>query len=345
MTRKKTPITIDANGAELEFIKFLNGLLPQKPDLEKISKVAVERAVMLLEFDVLGVCVEFEDGISALLFRKAGFPDVLVNAAKETLVKEKNIVFPRWKDKPFDVAVKRMAGEPIPSADKETAVASVLLHKIEGVPNGFVEIFSHKKKAYNEKQEFLLGVLAYWLVSYFGLARIYERLESLAVTDPLTGVYNRRKFEEELDREIERSRRYKIDFCLIMLDLDNLKGINDAFGHYTGDVVLQRIAKLLVTNLRKVDIVTRIGGDEFAVILPHTKAAGGKIVVERTLEVLRNDPVNVDGNLVPASVTLCITSFHPEDNFDIIYKRVDAGLNEAKRTSKGGYIVTEKAPR
>jgi len=297
----------------------------------------------MLTFDLLAICIEHDTGVSLVLFPKDGLPESYFEAARESIVKQKNVVFPRWKDKPVDEGINKLSLKAESAASAERSkISSVLLHKIEGVPNGFIQVFSHRKDAFDEKQEFVLGVLAYWLVSYFALSRIYDRLEALAVTDPLTGVFNRRKFEEELEREIERSKRYNLDFVAMMMDVDDLKGINDTFGHYAGDMTLKRCAKLLVSKLRKVDTVTRIGGDEFFVILPHTKAEGAKIVAERLIQAMKGPPLEMEGRDVASSMTISITSFYHDDTFESLYRRVDAGLNEAKASCKGFYYIVEK---
>jgi diguanylate cyclase (GGDEF)-like protein len=338
----KTTITFDKNGEELEFIRFLNGLLPQKPDPSKTPRVAVERTSSLVPFDLLILCVESDQGIQMVLFPRAGLPESYVTAAKESIFKGKSIIFPTWKDREIEENVIEYS----PAAESGLSGSpanflSVLQHKIDAVPNGLVQIFSGRKDAFDEKHEFILGVLTYWLVSYYALARIYERLEALAVTDPLTGVFNRRKFEMEIDREIERSRRYNLNFSLLMMDVDNLKSINDTYGHYYGDMMLQKCAKVLSGNVRKVDTVTRIGGDEFVVILPHTRAEGAKIVAERLLEILKCRQLDLNGTVIGTSCTLSVACFHPDDTMDTLYKRVDTGLNEAKKTCKGGYFIVE----
>jgi diguanylate cyclase (GGDEF)-like protein len=338
----KTTITLNKNGVELELIKFLNGLLPQKPEPEKTPRVAIERTASLIPFDLLVLCVESDHGIEMVLFPRPQLPEAFINAAKESILKGKNIIFPSWKDREMEEKIIEFS--PAPEAGLSGSpekYVSVLQHKIDAVPNGLVQIFSGKKDAFDEKHEFILGVLTYWLISYFALARIYERLEALAVTDPLTGVFNRRKFEMELEREIERSRRYGLNFSLIMADVDNLKSINDTYGHYYGDIMLQRCAKVLTGNTRKVDVVTRIGGDEFIVILPHTAAEGAKIVVERLLNLLKKRHVEPDGTAIETSCTLSVACYRLDDTMDSLYKRVDGGLNEAKKKSKGGYLLVE----
>ncbi|MFH1437744.1 MAG: GGDEF domain-containing protein [Pseudomonadota bacterium] len=336
-------LLIDANGEELEFIKFLNALLPRKPELERMLKAAVERSAELLPFDMLILCVEHEEGVHLMLFPASGLSQAFVDRAREELLEKNVVFFPSWKEKlvvetvvPFDVPGP---GDEIPG---EEEVASKLFHKVEGTPNGFVQVFSGKSDAFDEKHDFLLGVLGRWLVSYFALAMIYERLETLAIMDPLTGVYNRRKFEQELSREIERSRRYRIELSLVILDVDNLRIINETYGHYAGDKVLQACARKILSTLRKVDVVTRIGGDEFVVIMPHTSPEGARIVCERMHKYIHEEPVAVGGRKIDACVTMCVTSFYPDDSFESIYSRVDSGLMEAKQINRGGFHVAKK---
>ncbi len=102
------------------------------------------------------------------------------------------------------------------------------------------------------------------------LQRALKQVEHLAITDPLTGLYNRRYFDEQLEREIGRAIRYGRPLCLVMFDLDHFKLVNDRYGHQTGDLVLERFAEILRKVTRNIDIMARIGGEEFALILPET---------------------------------------------------------------------------
>ena len=120
-------------------------------------------------------------------------------------------------------------------------------------------------------------------------AYFLRSLRRLAMTDPLTGLNNRRGFEKLLDREIEKTRRGGTLFALLMIDIDRFKVINDTHGHPAGDRVLKRLARLLVSSSRKVDTCARLGGDEFAVLMPGTGTEGAVFLVRRLQQKLDED--------------------------------------------------------
>ena len=118
-------------------------------------------------------------------------------------------------------------------------------------------------------------------------ARLFEEIKRLATTDSLTGVWNRRYLEESLHKEKERSERFGHPFSLLILDVDNLKFLNDTYGHLFGDEVIKTIARTIKSSCRKIDIIGRYGGDEFAVILPETNKEGAIKVSEKSSLTLK----------------------------------------------------------
>jgi len=126
-------------------------------------------------------------------------------------------------------------------------------------------------------------------------------LEHRSITDPLTGLFNRYHFEAMLKREIARCARYEVSLSLLLVDVDRLKPLNDRWGHQAGDRALSRVAAAIQKSLRGTDIAARIGGDEFAIILPDTDAVAGLIVATRIRRHLVQDGstmVTVSGGLV-----------------------------------------------
>lgn len=119
------------------------------------------------------------------------------------------------------------------------------------------------------------------------LEREVAHLRHLSEKDPLTGLANRRGFEAQIDRELERMKRYGGGLAVIALDLDGFKGINDTYGHGAGDALLQRVAATIRDTLRASDFCARLGGDEFVVLLPETDSDGAVVVAERLCAAIR----------------------------------------------------------
>lgn len=119
-------------------------------------------------------------------------------------------------------------------------------------------------------------------------ARLFAEVQRLAVTDPVTGLFNRHKLNEFLELEVERARRYARPLSLIMLDIDDMKKINDTFGHPAGDEALRRVAQAIRSQVRRVDLPTRYGGDEFMIVLPEAKGEEARAIALRIgIEVKR----------------------------------------------------------
>ena len=131
----------------------------------------------------------------------------------------------------------------------------------------------------------------------------HQKIHALAITDELTGLHNRRAFQKVLDREFRRSRRYQKPLSLIMLDVDGFKAINDTYGHQAGDSVLKTLATQLQGAIREIDFLARYGGDEFAVILPETKAEEAGILAERLKKIISNRPVILGNACYPITVS------------------------------------------
>jgi diguanylate cyclase (GGDEF)-like protein len=122
----------------------------------------------------------------------------------------------------------------------------------------------------------------------------HQKIQELAVTDELTGLYNRRAFQHALDKELRRSKRYQKSLSLIMLDIDGFKEINDTFGHQAGDEVLKTLAAYLRSGVRDTDLIARYGGDEFAIILPETKAHEAAVLAERLKNSISHHSVTTE---------------------------------------------------
>ncbi len=140
---------------------------------------------------------------------------------------------------------------------------------------------SDSKRPVTRKRRRFLEVLAGLAALAIENARLHDNLKSLAVRDSLTGLYNRRRFDQQLEREVERAKRYNRPLSLVMIDLDHFKSYNDLNGHLAGDKVLVKVARILEDGVRVADTVARYGGDEFVALLPETGGEGALAFGER----------------------------------------------------------------
>lgn len=199
---------------------------------------------------------------------------------------------------------------------------------------GVFQVVSREKNAFTERDVHLLELLLGYTAQAIGRTRLQKRLRDQATRDPLTNVYNRRYFNQVIEQEIGRSKRYDHPIGFLMLDVDHFKHINDTYGHQTGDRVLQAVAGLLVEQVRETDLVVRYGGDEFLLVLIETDGET-KTIKERIQAAVAER--NRTNELVPFPVTLSIGSAHwsPEQDHPVeeILAEADMRMYEEKQRS------------
>ena len=167
----------------------------------------------------------------------------------------------------------------------------------------------------------------------------HEEIYRLTTIDGLTQVYNKRYFIETLEREIGRAQRYRRDLSLIMFDIDNFKHINDTYGHLAGDYVLKQLAAVIKARIRREDILSRYGGEEFAIILPEIDAYNSLQFAEKVRRLIEKATFRFEDTDIPVTISIGVASIRVdlEDPNDFI-RIADANLYEAKAQGKNRVV-------
>jgi diguanylate cyclase (GGDEF)-like protein len=188
--------------------------------------------------------------------------------------------------------------------------------------------------------------LAHWLGTQASIAlenaRLHRLVERQANTDGLTELPNRRHFEEALEAEISRAERFGSSLALILADLDDFKQVNDRYGHQAGDDVLQTFADILRTTVREVDLPSRYGGEEFAVLLPQTDLDGAHELAERLRRALAARPMSTHpGGLVAVTASFGVAAFPDAPTPAALFASADEALYRAKRAGKNCVVSAD----
>ena len=160
-------------------------------------------------------------------------------------------------------------------------------------------------------------------------------LQLLSETDEMTGFKNKRSFRTSLSNEINVAMRYSRRFSIVMIDTDNLKEINDNFGHKAGDRFIQLVASLIQNNLRSSDIISRYGGDEFVVLMPETDIQNAREAAEKVRLAIQNSSFDIAGEPVASTVSIGVAGYPADStNRDVLLDCADKALYESKRTGR-----------
>ena len=171
-------------------------------------------------------------------------------------------------------------------------------------------------------------------------ARKYAEARALADLDALTGVHNRRYFHETLAREVARAHRYHRRLAVIVFDLDDFKAINDKVGHLAGDAVLAEAAQRMLTVVRSADVACRVGGDEFALVLPESSGEEGELLAGRIARAIGVRPIGGAGTL---ELSAGVAELRPGDRPNDLFERADEALYRAKELGKARTVAADGA--
>ncbi len=293
------------------------------PSLEALGKAAAEHLPHL--------------GIRAGAISLFTEPNRVTEESEATLVYDEN----GRREAPLRFATRQIAPEGF--LDGRSVVLVPLGFRGERLGMASLEFGAPDTMLYEELRLVLSSAVTGALLTR-AVDQARREVEKLAITDPLTGLYNRRHLSERIRDEFVRMRRHPRSLSLALVDLDGFKQVNDRFGHEAGDRVLVTVAQRLRTGLREVDIVARFGGDEFVVLLPETSAAQACMVSGRILQALSGQPIDEHG-IVGATFGVATTDDDGSQiDADELLRRADHALLCGKRAGKGRVLHFDDCP-
>lgn len=319
----------------LALIQELTGQGIQSESIGALFTTAFRVLFRSLPFDI-AIAVMLEQNLDLYIVTRSGSEGLVSDRLVETIRNILQRLIPSFATTDVVVKLERaelpaMEGEGDSLANELTAI-----FKQENRTAGLL-ILCRSEAPFREDQGQILEIFSTQVAMLLGNIRSREKILNLADTDELTGIWNRRYFRRQVPLEIERARIYNVPLSVIIFDVDDFKLINDSFGHTMGDVVLSELCGAVRERLRPPDIFVRFGGDEFAVILPHTDLEGANAVAERLLDRVAHLTIPTDDEAsIRCAISIGVAEFQPsmDATANDLVRRADEKMYDAKRLGK-----------
>lgn len=213
---------------------------------------------------------------------------------------------------------------------------------LAGKPLGILVVLPKNREERNNGNMELLSTISNILAMSLKNAQEYHKLKELTVQDGLTGILNRKGFQDTIQKEFQRAKRYNRSLSLIMIDVDNFKVINDSYGHQAGDLVLKDLADCLKGSVRQTDILARYGGDEFSILLPDTEMERAEMLLKRVLSAVKNHDFSWRSERIKVKISCGISTtseLECQENEKGFLSKADSRLYHAKRSQNVMYSI------
>ena len=299
------------------------------------------------EGDYCRIIAQSKDGLIERLNRIIGSPAIQTRRLNydttsiyaDTL-SQKKIIQSKSLDLTLKAVMPELSQETIASILSDQPIKSIIV--IPLLPRekefGWFCVFSSRDELAPTETDFL-SLFAKQIEMAITIADLFQAVKKEAVTDALTGLYNRRYFEESLDKEVARAKRQNQPFSVIGIDLDFLKKINDTYGHSYGDLAITTIADILKSNARSIDIPARIGGEEFDILLPGVSTEGAASAAERIRKAIEDREIETIGHIT-GSLGVATYLVHT-DNVEELLELTDQAMYASKRNGRNQVTIAK----
>ncbi|MBK8783216.1 MAG: diguanylate cyclase [Anaerolineales bacterium] len=250
---------------------------------------------------------------------------VVIETGKPYHLPETWKVYENFKSPPHD-HIRSWLGVPLIAQDKTI---------------GLLAIDSSEANHFSEENINIATEFANQVAVVLENARLYKETQTQAITDALTGIFNRRGLLQQGDFELRRARRINRPFCAMIFDIDHFKRINDHYGHKVGDEVLQKLAERCQKTSRTVDLISRYGGEEFVILLPETNLESAARVAERLRQFIMNEPFETYAGALRVTISLGVAEAKEADTLHTLIERADVALYKAKNAGRNRVMLNE----
>ncbi|HMP89213.1 MAG TPA: diguanylate cyclase [Kiritimatiellia bacterium] len=334
---------LDLIGHQLRIMRHITQDVLHSQDIPCALKSLGETIADTLPHHVMGI-LGIEDSEPVLLLQSTTpQPESAFNELQSHILDRYQALSGRHLDTK-KIKVERVGSPPVEDAPgKLQSITSVPVMSGDSVL-GILSIGSFKKNAFSPYNVTLLYHAAGNLST---ILSALSEMRQLATRDSLTGLYNRRQLEEELERAWLLAKRHKNEMAALMLDLDGFKEINDMWGHHAGDRLLKEFSSTLKSVVRASDILGRYGGDEFVILLAHASRAEATVLAERVLDTISNRRFLTEKENVALATSIGIAIFDPllpMEEFTTLLERADQALYQAKKEGRNRFVLWTGGP-
>ena len=312
-------------------------------EIKEIVESAGNNLPNLFDFSSFGVF--WKEDLLLFLYQEDSCPPPFTQEVVKNMMK----VFSILEEEPFEadritlqVEKRKLRPKQMMIDPKATLKSHLTLPlTVEGEILGCISLNSDQSNAFDAQDLQFLSVIGYQMAATLKHFQRFSSIKNIAIYDTLTGLYNRRYFEDRLGMDAQKSFYGGTPLSLVMVDIDHFKKVNDTFGHTEGDQVLCKISSLLKSSVRKKDTVARYGGEEFILILPEAGLEASFVIAERIRRLIENTLFEVGQAQVNLTVSMGISNFpsHRAKSKEELIKMADQALYDAKRGGRNKVCI------